>query len=783
MSRPVFDYDVAQMTNVQQNLGAWNWLRRHGPTVRQFAALSAFLSALGGCAPQPGPASNAANAAAAGNAASEAKLYLDLSQPFLDRARDLVARMTRDEKISQMMDRAPAIERLGVPAYGWWNEALHGVARAGIATVFPQAIALAASFDEPLVQQIAGVIADEARAKHHEFLRQGERERYQGLTFFSPNINIFRDPRWGRGHETYGEDPHLTGRLGVAFIRGLQGDDPKYYKTLATAKHFAVHSGPESERHRFDARVSPHDLYDTYLPQFEMAVKEAKVGSVMAAYNAVDGKAAAANPDLLGKILRNQWGFAGYVVTDCYAIKDIYKDHGHAKDAAAASALAIQAGTDLECGSEFSSLTGALERKLLPEAALDQALVRLFFARFALGMFDPVEQVPFAQIPYSKNDAPEHRALARRAAQESLVLLENRGVLPIAPQVKKLALIGPTANDVEVLLGNYHGTPSAQVTIQDGLERACKQRGVEFRSTLGSNVEERSEQELSQAEALAGWADLVVLVLGITPKQEGEEGESRGHAQGDRLDIALPAVQQELFARVQRSKKPIAVVLTGGSAQALGTIGTRAAAVLVSWYSGEEGGTAVADVLFGEQNPAGRLPVTFYASNADLPPFTDYAMDRRTYRYFRGEPSWGFGYGQSYTTFRYQKLELSTAQLDAGAALTVQVDVENVGARAGDEVVQVYVTDEKASVPVPIRSLVAFQRIHLERGQRRTLKFELAARALSIVLGDGSRVLEPGRFQIAVGGRQPGAGSRFESDQYGLQSAFEVGGAILRLPN
>jgi beta-glucosidase len=514
-----------------------------------------------------------------------------------------------------------------------------------------------------------------------------------------------------------------------------------------------------------------------------MAVKEAKVGSVMAAYNAVGGKAAAANGELLGEILRKQWGFPGYVVTDCYAIKDIYTDHGQAKDAAEASALAIKAGTDLECGSEFGSLRDALERKLMPETALDQALVRLFLARFALGMFDPPAQVPFAQIPYSKNDAPEHRALARRAALESLVLLENRGALPIAPKVKKLALIGPTANDVEVLLGNYHGTPSAQVTIQSGLERACQERGVEFRSTLGSNVEERSDQELEQAEALAGWADLVVLALGITPKQEGEEGESKGHAQGDRLDIALPAVQQELFARVRRANKPIAVVLTGGSAQALGTIGRQAAAVLVSWYSGEEGGTAIADVLFGEQSPAGRLPVTFYASSADLPPFADYSMDRRTYRYFRGEPSWGFGYGKSYTTFRYQKLELSTAQLDAGAGLTLQVDVENVGTRAGDEVVQVYVTDEKASVPVPIRSLVAFQRIHLERGERQTLKFELTPRAMSIVLADGTRVLEPGRFQLAVGGRQPGPGSRFESDQYGLESAFEVGGTSLRLPN
>ncbi|HKO91517.1 MAG TPA: glycoside hydrolase family 3 N-terminal domain-containing protein, partial [Polyangiaceae bacterium] len=455
---------------MQQNRGSWNMTRRQGAAFRQIAALSAFLS-LGSCAPQPVPASSAALAPGGGDdGTTGAALYLDPSQPFEARARDLVARMTREEKISQMVDRAPAIERLGVPAYQWWNEALHGVARAGLATVFPQAIALAATFDEPLVQQIAGVIADEARAKHHEFLRQGQRERYQGLTFFSPNINIFRDPRWGRGHETYGEDPYLTGRLGVAFIRGLQGDHPKYYKTLATAKHFAVHSGPESERHRFDARVSPHDLYDTYLPQFEMAVKEAKVGSVMAAYNALDGKAAAANDVLLGQILRNQWGFNGYVVTDCYAIKDIYKDHGQAKDAAEASALAVKAGTDLECGQEFRSLGAALERNLVSEAALDQALLRLFFARFALGMFDPAEQVPFAQIPYSKNDAPEHRALARRAALESLVLLENRGVLPIAPHVKKLALIGPTGNDVEVLLGNYHGTPSAQVTIQSGLE-------------------------------------------------------------------------------------------------------------------------------------------------------------------------------------------------------------------------------------------------------------------------------------------------------------------------
>ncbi|MEY2935976.1 MAG: hypothetical protein RL033_6725 [Pseudomonadota bacterium] len=717
-------------------------------------------------------------AQAPGGAAAGA-VFLDLNRSFEERARDLVSHMTTTEKAQQLMDEAPAIERLGVPAYGWWNEALHGVARAGTATVFPQAIALAATFDDALLLQVASVISTEARAKHHEAVRKGERERYQGLTFFSPNINIFRDPRWGRGHETYGEDPYLTGQLALAFIHGLQGDDPKYWKTMATAKHYAVHSGPESQRHHFNAEVSPHDLADTYLPQFELAVKEGKVGSVMAAYNAVGGKACASNELLLQNILRRDWGFQGFVVTDCSAIGDLISGYHQAKGAEEASALALRAGTDLECGSSFRSLPKALARGLLTEDVLDQALVRVFTARFRLGLFDPPEQVPFAQIPFAANDSPPHRELARKAALESLVLLENRGALPIAQEVKKIALLGPTADDSEVLLGNYHGTPSLQFTLAQGLSAASKARGIELRTAAGSGIDGGSEEQLREAVELAKWADLTVLALGITPRQEGEEGD-QGGAQGDRSDISLPAPQQALFRRVSALHKPNVVVLSGGSAQALGEV-ANASALLLSWYSGEEGGNAIADVLFGGYNPAGRLPVTFYASTNDLPPFTDYSMAQRTYRYFSGQPAWGFGFGRSYTSFRYHDARLASAAA-TGGFLKLEVGVENTGKRAGDEVVQVYVTDVEANVPVPIRSLVGFRRVALQPGERKALTFELPERAWSIVLPNGERSLEPGRFQVAVGGQQPGKGNRYASAEQGLTLPFKLATGATEAP-
>lgn len=718
-----------------------------------------------------------APALSAGPPADAAFLNPDL--PLAARVDDLVKRMTLDEKIGQLMDQAPEIPRLGVPKYGWWNEALHGVARAGVATVFPQAIALAATFDEPFMHQVADVISTEARAKHHEFVRQGKRERYQGLTFFSPNINIFRDPRWGRGHETFGEDPYLTGRMGVAFIKGMQGDDPKYLKVAATAKHFAVHSGPEKERHKFDARVGKRELWDTYLPHFELAVREAKVASFMAAYNAVDGKPASASDTLLDEILRKRWGFDGYVVTDCGAIRDVWRDHKVAKDSPGAGAMSIKAGTDLECGRELRNLGKAVKAGQIGEGEIDRALRRLFTARFKLGMFDPAERVRFAAIPISDNDKPAHRQLALEAARKSIVLLENQGVLPLKPSIKKVAVIGPTADNQDVLVGNYFGTPSRPVTLLAGLQQATTSRGLDFSYARGANVLDGTDQQRTEAVATAKWADLVVLTVGLTPKEEGEEGESKLHPSGDKLDITLPPAQEKLMEAIIGAGRPVVLVLTGGSNIASPWF-KKAKAVVLAWYPGGEGGTALAEILFGDVNPAARLPITFYASLKDLPAFTDYSMKNRTYRYYTGEPLWPFGHGKSYTTFKYAALKVSKplTAVKEGGELTVEV--QNTGKRAGDEIVQVYVTDEKASVTAPLRSLVWFTRVSLAAGEKKPLRIPLPARAFSVVDEQGQRIVEPGFFTVAVGGGQPRKG-KYRSAAEGLTTRLEVKGEVTRL--
>ena len=676
--------------------------------------------------------------------------WFDPDRPIAARVAALVGAMTLDEKVGQMMDQAPAIDRLGVPAYGWWNEALHGVARAGVATVFPQAIALAATFDEPLMQRVATAISDEARAKHHEFVRQGTRERYQGLTFFSPNINIFRDPRWGRGHETYGEDPVLTGRMAVAFIRGMQGDDPTYLKTITTAKHYAVHSGPEADRHSFDARVSPRDLIETYLPHFERAVREGGVLSVMTAYNAVDGVPVSANRALLDDLLRARWGFSGYVVTDCGAINDMWKRHLFSADAAVASAQAVKAGTDLECGNDFRRLTMAVQRGLVTEADLDRALTRLFTARMRLGMFDPPARVAYARIPYAVNDSSAHRALNREVARRSLVLLENDGVLPLAPAVRRLAVIGPTADDVDALVGNYNGTPSAPITILQGLRQAALARGVVVTTARGSDVNRGTPESRREAVDVARGSDAVVMVLGLTPRQEGEEGEDKSNPGGDRRAIELPAAQLQLFDDVAALGKPVVVVLTGGSAQAIPTIKARANAVLVAWYPGGEGGGAVADVLFGDADPGGRLPITFYASTSDLPPFSDYAMRERTYRYFSGQPLWPFGHGRSYTTFRYDDLRVEPAATP-GAPPVLSLTVTNTGRRAGDDVVLAFVTHEGAGTSAPRKALAAFRRVTLDAGASTRVSLPLDAEPLTIVDDRGTRHPATGPIAVTVG--------------------------------
>ncbi|MGC8667636.1 MAG: glycoside hydrolase family 3 C-terminal domain-containing protein [Chthonomonadales bacterium] len=689
--------------------------------------------------------------------------------------------MTLEEKVSQMMHDAPPIPRLSIPAYNWWNECLHGVARAGIATVFPQAIGLAAGFDEQLVARVAEAISDEARAKHHQACKDhgGASPQYFGLTFWSPNINIFRDPRWGRGQETYGEDPYLTARLGVAFVRGLQGDHPKYFKTIATPKHFAVHSGPEKDRHSFDARVNPRDLWETYLPAFKACVQEGKAGSVMAAYNRTNGEPCCASKTLLQDILRDEWGFTGYVVSDCGAIDDIFRNHRVVLTAEQAAALAVANGCDLNCGDTYKALIGAILNGLLDETAINRAVERLFEARIRLGMFDPPESVPYASIPISVNDSEEHRALALQAARASIVLLKNdRSVLPFGSGIRNIAVIGPNADDVDVLLGNYHGTPSRAVTILQGiLHRAGNH--VTVRHAKGCDLVGGHRGGFAEAEAAARSSDVVVMVMGLSPKLEGEEGEEGLlDKSGDRRDLGLPPIQMELLHAIHSVGTPIVLVTLSGSALALGWAAQNVAAMMHVWYGGEEAGTAVAEALFGDFNPAGRLPVTFYQTSEQLPPFTDYSMIGRTYRYFHGHPLFPFGYGLSYTTFEYSGLTITPATIAPGESVQVRVTVRNTGGRPGDEVVQLYLAHPEASVPVPIRSLQGFRRIHLVPGEDRTLEFALDPRQMVCWSDEGTPFIEPGRLLISVGGGQPSAAA---SGRSVLTGSFEVRGARVNL--
>lgn len=688
--------------------------------------------------------------------------YQDPSLSVDVRVDDLIGRMTVEEKISQMMNSSPAIERLGIPAYDWWNECLHGVARAGLATVFPQAIGLAATWDEDLFFRVSTAISDEARAKHHEFVRNGQRRRYQGLTFWTPNINIFRDPRWGRGQETYGEDPFLTGKLAVQFVKGLQGDDPKYFKTIATLKHYVVHSGPEPERHSFDALTDERDFRETYLPQFEMGIREGKAYSVMCAYNRYNGEATCGSDDLLNGILRTEFGFDGYIVSDCGAINDIYRGHKLVGTAAEASALAVKTGTDLECGSAYRNLKEALEKNLISEKELDVSLRRLFVARFRLGMFDPPAMVKWASIPYSVNDSEPNKKLAKETALKSIVLLKNQNsILPLKKDVGTIAVIGPNSDQSFVLLGNYNGVPSDPVTPLRGIrEKVAGESEVLYAqgcNWVAGMPKQKPEEEL-KAEALevVKKADVVIMCMGITPRLEGEEMRVAidGFRGGDRTRIDLPDVQQELIKAVHATGKPVILVLLNGSAIAVNWENENIRAIVETWYGGQAAGEALADVIFGDHNPAGRLPVTFYKSVNDLPDFSDYKMDNRTYRYFRGEPLYPFGYGLSYTSFKYSKLKVAKT-VKSGENLRVSVKIQNTGGMAGDEVAQLYVSNLEADVPVPLRSLRGFKRIHLKPGESRTVSFEVAADAFTVIDLNNKRVADPGQFLITVGGRQP----------------------------
>ncbi len=843
--------------------------------------------------------------------------YLNTALPTEQRVTDLVGRMTLEEKVSEMINTSAAIPRLNVPAYDWWNEGLHGVARSGYATVFPQAIGMAATWNAPLFGRISTAISTEARAKYNEAVRHDIHSIYYGLSIWSPNINIFRDPRWGRGQETYGEDPFLTSRLGVAFVNGLQGTDPKYLRVVATPKHFAVHSGPESTRHSANIDPTRHDLWDTYLPAFRATITEAHADSIMCAYNALDGTPACASKELLVDILRNDWAFKGFVTSDCGAVDDFFEKNSHmtSPDRATAAATALKAGTDTNCGNTYNALGEAVKRGLVTEAEIDVSLKRLFTARYRLGLFDPAQSDPYNALPFSQVNSADHKALALEVAHQSMVLLKNDGVLPLKSGVRKVAVIGPNALSLAALEGNYNAVPQAPMMPLDGIinaygaanvtyaqgspyaegvalpvprsllhpDRTSDQQGlkaeyfatsdmrgqplvtrvdpqidfdwnsaspvpgadqaafaVRWTGTIqmpapGSyelsmrlancypcgdrerfivsldgrllstydhapsssrqsstprftvtvtdtarhelRVEYRHDAPLFGAGITMEWvptaaslqqqavdaakaSDVVLAFVGLSPELEGEEMPIKveGFSGGDRTDIKLPAAQQQMLEAVAATGKPLVVVMLNGSALAVKWANDHANAILEAWYPGQAGAQAIADTLQGKNNPGGRLPVTFYASLDQLPAFDDYAMSDRTYRYFKGEPLFGFGYGLSYTSFVYSNVKVSTKLLKAGEPLQVEADVTNTGRVAGDEVAEVYLTAPKTAVSARY-ALAGFERVPLAPGQRRHVHFTLDPRTLSQVDAAGVRAVTPGDYSVYVGGSQPGPGA------------------------
>ncbi|MGA3264607.1 MAG: glycoside hydrolase family 3 C-terminal domain-containing protein [Terracidiphilus sp.] len=691
--------------------------------------------------------------------------YLDPSLPPEQRAADLVGRMTLEEKATQLVNQARAIPRLNVPAYDWWSEALHGVMRDGT-TEFPEPIGLAATFDTPAIHDMTVVIGTEGRIKHAQAVRAGHSNIFEGLDFWAPNINIFRDPRWGRGQETYGEDPFLTARMGVAFVTGMQGDDPHYYRVISTPKHYAVHSGPEPERHRMDVKVSKHDELDTYLPAFRATVTEAKADSVMCAYNSINGQPACANEFLLEDQLRGKWGFQGYVVSDCGAVINIFDGHRYKPTQAESSAISVQRGMDNECvdyttkvtdDHDYKAYLDAVRQGFLKESDIDVAVTRLFTARMKLGMFDPPEMVPYSKIDESLLDSAAHRAMARKLANESMVLLKNDGVLPLRTSGIRIAVVGPLADQTRVLLGNYNGIPSHTVSILEGLRAEFPGATIKF--VPGTQFLRKDASSAADAVAAAKNADVLVAVVGITSELEGEEMQVNepGFKGGDRTSLDLPMPEQILLEAVAAIQKPLVVVLTNGSALGVSWAREHANAILDAWYPGEEGGAAVAETLSGRNNPAGRLPVTFYKDVSQLPPFEDYSMKGRTYRYFEGTPLYPFGYGLSYTTFSYSGLTVPTSAVAAGSPVVAEVTVTNTGKRAGDEVVQLYLSFP--DVPGrPLRALRAFQRIHLEADASQKVRFELQPRDLSMVTEAGEPIIARGWYAISVGGGQPYSG-------------------------
>ena len=672
------------------------------------------------------------------------------------RVEDLIDRLSLEEKAMQMVHNSPGIDRLGIPEYNWWNEALHGVGRSGVATVFPQAIGLGATFDEELIHEVATVISDEARATHNTAVKNGYRRQYSGLTFWTPNINIFRDPRWGRGQETYGEDPFLTAILGTAFVKGLQGDHPKYLKTAAAAKHYAVHSGPEKLRHEFNAEATQKDLWETYLPAFE-ALVDANVETIMCAYNSTNGEPCCANKYLLQDVLRDQWGFKGHIVSDCWALVDLYDGHNVVQTPAESAALAVKSGVNLNCGNTYPALPEAVEKGLVSEKEIDEQLAVLLKTKFKLGLFDPEKDNPYASLSEKDLDTDAHRKLAREVAQKSIVMLKNDGVLPLKNDLSKYFITGPNATSIEILLGNYHGINPNLVTILEGLAGAiAPQSQMQYRQ--GTLLDRPNVNPQDWASPNAGNSDATIAVLGISGVLEGEEGESiASETAGDRIDYNIPQNQIDYLQKLDEAagENPLVVVITGGSPMNLEKVHEYADAVLLAWYPGEEGGNAVADIIFGKVSPSGRLPITFPRSLEDLPAYEDYTMEGRTYKYMDAKPMYPFGFGLSYSRFKYSDLKLSKKEVKQGQSISATITVTNTGDHTAEEVIQLYLSDVETSVKAPKYQLYGIKRVNLEPESSQEVSFEITSKMMELVNNEGDRILEDGQYRVFVGGSTP----------------------------
>ncbi|MDF2588036.1 MAG: hypothetical protein K0S41_1877 [Anaerocolumna sp.] len=684
--------------------------------------------------------------------------YLDENLSFEERAKDLVSRMTLEEKVFQTLYTAPAIERLNVKAYNWWNEALHGVARAGVATVFPQAIGLAATFDEDFLEEVADTISTEGRAKFNVQQKYNDTDIYKGLTFWSPNVNIFRDPRWGRGHETFGEDPYLSSRLGARFVMGMQGHDEKYMKVAACAKHFAVHSGPEDLRHSFNAVVSKKDLYETYLPAFKACVTEAKVEAVMGAYNRTNDEPCCGSKLLLEDILRGEWGFKGHVTSDCWAIKDFHEHHMVTKTPVESVALAMNHGCDLNCGNMFGNLLYAVRDGIVEEKTLDQAVTRLVTTRMKLGLFDSPEKVPFNEIGYDQVDKKEHKELNLKAAKKTVVLLKNENnLLPLNKnKLKTVGIIGPNADSRKALIGNYEGTASEYVTILEGVReylgddvRVFYSEGCHLFHEKLSGLSERNDR-LAEVKAVADASDVIIACFGLDSGLEGEEGdEGNEFASGDKPNLKLPGIQEEIIKELQNLGKPVVLVLLSGSAISIPWADEHIPAIVHGWYPGAQGGRAIAQVLFGEFSPEGKLPVTFYRTTEELPDFTDYSMENRTYRYMKNDALYPFGYGLSYTEFKFTNAKVSSNEITVGTPIVCSVDVENIGEYIGAETVQVYI---KVNVNgAPNVQLKGLKKVTLKPGEKTNIEIKLDNRAFGLYNEDGKLVLNQTDYKVYIG--------------------------------